>query len=279
MTSTIMSSTHCGFIGLGSQGAPIARRMIDAGFPTTLWARRAETLAPYRETPATFASAIEEVGAGADHVGICVVNDDDVREVCARLIPAMQRGAIIAIHSTIHPDTCREVARQAQEHGIFVIDAPVSGGAPAAEAGVLTLMLGGDEQVIAQAMPVFQSFGKLIVRLGGVGAGQHVKLINNSLLVANLGLAYVALEAGKLLEIDKAALVELLQASSGRSFALEVMGRMESPAGFRHGGALLRKDLRLLSELLGERHDAAAQLAHAADPFLAAAAKDAEFGP
>lgn len=274
MNSKSVSTTHCGFIGLGSQGAPIARRMIDAGFPTMLWARRAETLAPYQDTPATFASTIEGVGASADHVGICVVNDDDVREVCGRLIPVMKPGSIIAIHSTIHPDTCRDVARAAKDHGISVIDAPVSGGSPAAEAGVLTLMLGGDEQVIARAMPVFQSFGKLIIRLGDVGAGQHVKLINNSLLVANLGLAYVALEAGKLLEIDKASLVELLLASSGRSFALEVMGRMESPAGFRHGGALLRKDLRLLSELLGERHDAAVQLAHAADPFLAAASND-----
>lgn len=278
MSSKTVSSTRCGFIGLGSQGAPIARRMIDAGFSTILWARRAETLAPYRETPATFACTIEEVGAGADHVGICVVNDDDVREVCGRLIPAMQRGGIIAIHSTIHPDTCREVARQAKEHGISVIDAPVSGGSPAAEAGVLTLMLGGDEQVIAGAMPVFQSFGKLIVRVGDVGAGQHVKLINNSLLIANLGLAYVAIEAGKLLEIDKAALVELLLASSGRSFALEVLCRMEDPAGFRHGGALLRKDLRLLSELLGERHHAAVQLSHAADPFLAVAVNNSDSG-
>lgn len=271
MNSTTVSSIRCGFIGLGSQGAPIARRMIDAGFLTTLWARRAETLEPYRETPATFASTIEDVGSGADHVGICVVNDDDVREVCGRLLPVMRPGSVIAIHSTVHPDTCREVARQAKVRGVDLIDAPVSGGSPAAEAGVLTLMLGGDEQIIAKAMPVFESFGKLIVRLGDVGAGQHVKLINNSLLVANLGLAHVALEAGKLLEIDKEKLLELLLASSGRSFALEVLSRMESPAGFRHGGALLRKDLRLLSELLADRHDAAAQLAHAADPFLAAA--------
>ena len=275
MNSKTVSSIRCGFIGLGSQGAPIARRMIDAGFPTTLWARRAETLAPYRETPATFAGTIEEVGAGADHVGICVVNDDDVREVCGRLLPAMRPGSVIAIHSTVHPDTCREVARHAKEQGVDLIDAPVSGGSPAAKAGVLTLMLGGDEQIIAKVMPVFESFGKLIVRLGDVGAGQHVKLINNSLLVANLGLAYVALEAGKLLQIDKEKLVELLLASSGRSFALEVLSRMENPADFRHGGALLRKDLRLLSELLAGRHEAAAQLAHAADPFLAAASMPA----
>lgn len=246
--------------------------MIDAGYPTTLWARRAETLTPYQGTSAAFVKTIEDVGAVSDHIGICVVNDDDVREVCERLIPAMKAGSRIAIHSTIHPETCRAVARQASDKGVHVIDAPVSGGSPAAEAGTLTLMLGGDEAIIAQAMPVFETFGKLIVRLGDVGAGQHVKLINNSLLVANLGLAYAAVEAGKVLEIDKASLVELLLASSGRSFALEVISRMESPRGFRHGGALLQKDLRLLSDLLAGRHDAAGQLAHAAHPFLAEAA-------
>jgi len=262
----------CGFIGLGSQGAPIARRMIDAGFPTVLWARRPETLAPYQDTNARFAASIEELGAQVDHVGICVVNDDDVREVCDRLLPAMKAGSIIAVHSTIHPDTCRDIANRAAKYDIGVIDAPVSGGSPAAEAGVLTLMLGGDEKIIAKAMPVFETFGKLIVRLGDVGAGQHVKLINNSLLVANLGLADAALRAGELLGIDRSKLVELLLASSGRSFALEVRSRMETPAGFRHGGALLRKDLTLLSEVLGGNNHAAQTLACAAEPFLQAAA-------
>ena len=273
MTSDKLPNIRCGFIGLGSQGAPIARRIIDAGFTTTLWARRAETLDAYRDTSAVFVDTIQELGAAAEHVGICVVNDDDVREVCDRLIPAMSAGSRIAVHSTIHPDTCRAVAHQAAGKGIHVIDAPVSGGSPAAEAGVLTLMLGGDEAVISQALPVFESFGKLIVRLGDVGAGQHVKLINNSLLVANMGLAHVAVEAGKALGVDKDVLCQLLLASSGRSFALEVISRMESPRGFRHGGALLRKDLRLLSELLAGRHHAADQLAHAADPFLAEAAQ------
>ena len=276
MSSNSYPDMRCGFIGLGSQGAPIARRMIDAGFATTLWARRAESLDPYRDTSVLFADTVEDLAAAADHVGICVVNDNDVREVCGRLIPTMTAGSRIAIHSTIHPDTCRAVARQAAEQGIHVIDAPVSGGSPAAEAGVLTLMLGGDEAAIAQAMPVFQTFGKLIVRLGDVGAGQHVKLINNSLLVANLGLAQAAVEAGKALGVDKASLTELLLASSGRSFALEVISRMESPKDFRHGGALLRKDLNLLSELLTGRHHAAAQLAQAADPFLAEAAQPGE---
>lgn len=260
--------TRCGFIGLGSQGAPIARRMIDAGFPTTLWARRAESLAPYEGTGATFASTVAELGASCDHVGICVVNDDDVRQVCAELIPAMRPGGRIAIHSTIHPNTCRGIAAEALDEGVIVIDAPVSGGSPAAEAGTLTLMLGGDPEVIEAALPVFRSFGRLIVRLGDVGAGQHAKLINNTLLAANIGLADRALEAGDQLELDRSALIELLMASSGRSMGVEVRGRMPNPTAFSHGAALLKKDMNLLGAVIGERTDAFQTFRAAGADFL-----------
>lgn len=270
----MQQSLTCGFIGLGSQGAPIARRMIDAGFETVLWARRPETLEPYQGTTARFAGTVEELAGQCDHIGICVVNDNDVRQVCDVILREARPGTRIAIHSTIHPETVRELAVRATANNIDIIDAPVSGGSPAAEAGLLTLMLGGDSQPIEKSMPVFRSFGKLIVRLGQVGAGQEVKIINNSLLVANMGLAQAALEAGDALGIDRASLVELLMASSGRSFGFEVRARMQTPQGFRHGGALLRKDLGLLREVLGETRAPARQLSLAAQPFLDEAAKD-----
>jgi 3-hydroxyisobutyrate dehydrogenase-like beta-hydroxyacid dehydrogenase len=263
----------CGFIGIGDQGAPIARRMIEAGFPTWLWARREASFEPFRDTGAHFAQSIEEVGSVSDHVGICVVNDNDVRGVCARLFPALRKGARIAIHSTIHPDTCRTLAAEATTFGLKLIDAPVSGGSPAASAGALTLMLGGEEDAVSEAIPVFATFGKHIVRLGPAGAGQEVKLINNALLVANMGLAHEALEAGARLGIDRQKLVDLLQSSSGRSFGLEVRARMQNPTGFRHGGALLRKDINLLLELMDDADGPAATLAIAAKPFLDAAAR------
>jgi 3-hydroxyisobutyrate dehydrogenase len=274
MSGLETNAPRCGFIGLGSQGAPIARRMIDAGFPTMLWARREASFEPYQGTTALFAKTVEELAAHSEHVGICVVNDDDVREVCAQLIPGMRPGGRIAVHSTIHPNTCREIAAFAAQHGVGVIDAPVSGGSPAAESGTLTLMLGGDADLIEQAMPVLQSFGKLIVRLGDVGAGQHVKLINNSLLLANLGLVEAALEGGDKLGIDRASLLELLLNSSGKSFALEVRARMSSLSSFRHGGALLRKDLRLLGEVLGEDDPSATALRDAAMRFTDAADRE-----
>lgn len=258
----------CGFIGLGSQGAPMARRMIDAGLDTTLWARRPETLEPYRDTNARFAASIAELGAGVDHVGLCVLTDDDVRQVCDQLIPAVRPGCIVAIHSTVHPDTCRAVETQAAARGVRVIDAPVSGGEPGAKAGTLAVMAGGAPADLAVARPVFETFARLIVHLGPVGAGQHAKLINNALLAANLGLAHAALEAGAALGVNQAALVELLLASSGRSQAVEIRGRMPSPASFTVGGSLLAKDLRILGAVLGGGDPAFSRLSAAATPFL-----------
>jgi 3-hydroxyisobutyrate dehydrogenase-like beta-hydroxyacid dehydrogenase len=84
MTKT-ETSTVFGFIGIGDQGAPIARPMMDAGFPTWLWARHEASFEPFHDSAARYAATIEELAAHADHIGICVVNDGDVREVCARL--------------------------------------------------------------------------------------------------------------------------------------------------------------------------------------------------
>ncbi len=255
----------CGFIGLGSQGAPMARRMIGAGFDTTLWARRAEALAQFAD--AKHAASVADLGAQVEHVGICVVDDAGVREICTALIPAMRAGSRIAIHSTVHPDTCTQLAEQAAARGVKVLDAPVSGGEPAAKAGALTVMVGGDADAFAAAKPVFESFGKLIVHLGGVGAGQHAKLINNNLMAAHMALAHHALAASAKLNLDRAALVELVKASSGRSFGFETYARMPTPQAFAHGGALLAKDVRLLGETLANDADANA-IRDIAIPFL-----------
>ncbi len=257
----------CGFIGLGSQGAPIARRMIDAGLKMTLWARRPEALAAFEDAGATIARTPVALAASVDHLGICVVDDAGVIAICDGLIPAMRSGSRIVIHSTIHPVTCVSLARKASERGVSLIDAPVSGGGSAAAAGTLTVMIGGEDAAVAAARPVFETFAGLILHLGGVGAGQMAKLVNNNLMAANLAMAHHALEAGAALGIDRTSLVELLQNSSGRSFALDVCARMPNPQSFSHGEALLRKDVGLLRDVLADAASARA-LTDAAMPFL-----------
>src|SRR5260370_12885873 len=234
-----------GFVGLGSQGGPMARRIVDAGFPLLLWARRPEALVAYRDSAAQPVRDLAELGARSDHVGVCVVDDAGVREIVGAMLPTMRAGSRIAIHSTIHPDTCKALAEQAAARGIALIDAPVSGGGPGAAAGTLTVMVGGDAAAVAAARPVFETFAGVISHVGGVGAGQFAKLVNNSLMGANMALADAALAAGAALGLDRAALVDLIKASSGRSYGFEVPARLPAISLFGHGAKLLAKDAGL----------------------------------
>lgn len=256
----------CAFIGLGSQGAPMARRMIHAGYPVRLWARRRETLDAFSDTDATIASSITEVGQ-AQHVGICVVDDRGVQEICDALIPVMQPGGLIAIHSTVDPRLCISLAQLAAVRGIALIDAPVSGGGPAASAGKLTVMVGGDKAAVDAARPVFETFSSLIAHLGTVGTGQMAKLVNNALMAAHVAIADHALSAAAALNIDRAAFIELVKASSGRSFGFEVYSRQASPQAFAHGAKLLAKDIHLLGESLSS-HAGFEALKELTTPFL-----------
>jgi len=259
-----------GFIGLGSQGGPMAERIVAAGFPLVVWARRREALAPFLEKGADTARTIADLGARCDHVGICVIDDAGVVDVCDALIPAMRPGGRIVIHSTILPETCAALADRCAEHGIALIDAPVSGGGQGAATGTLTVMCGGTPDAFAAAEPVFATFGKMIVLLGDVGAGQRAKIVNNALMAANMGLAHAALGAGEALGLDRDGLSELIKASSGRSFGFEVYARLPSPAAFAHGAPLLAKDVSLLKSILPD--DSGAEILRAtADPFLQAA--------
>jgi 3-hydroxyisobutyrate dehydrogenase len=124
--------SRVGFIGLGSQGGPMARCIVEGGYPLTLWARRPESVEPFGDAAATVVGTPAEVGAASDVVGICVVADADVEDVALRpdgVLAGMAPGGVVAVHSTIHPDTCRRLAEQAAGRGVAVVDAPVSGGA------------------------------------------------------------------------------------------------------------------------------------------------------
>jgi 3-hydroxyisobutyrate dehydrogenase len=241
-----------GFIGLGSQGAPMARRMIEAGLDVVLWARNPSTLTDFRNSSASFASSVEELGAQVQHCGICVVDDEGVNEVCKALLPAMQPGSTIAIHSTVHPHLCQRLARVASLYELYLVDAPVSGGGGAANAGRLTVMVGGTEEAFIKMRAIFETFSGLLIHLGGVGTGQMAKLVNNSMMAANLAIAHESFMAAKALGVDLDEFTKLVRDSSGHSFAFDVRARMEQIGDFKHGATMLNKDLRLLGEALGD---------------------------
>lgn len=245
---------HVGFIGLGSQGGPMARRIVDAGYPTTLWARRPDSLTAFADTPAKIASTPSELGAASDVVGICVVDDADVEEVVAGeqgVLAGMPDGGVIVVHSTIHPDTCHRLSTLAGARDIRLIDAPVSGGGAAAAEGRLLVMVGGDAEAVEYCRPVFATYADPIVHLGPLGSGQLTKLLNNVLFTANLATAAGAITLGTALDVDPANLAEVMSHGSGSSFALDRI----APAGTldriaQHGGQLLTKDVRLMSEIV-----------------------------
>lgn len=244
-----------GFIGLGHQGAPIAMRMIDAGLDVVLWARRAETLAPFADTPAHIADTVTALGEQVGYCGICVVDDAGVQQVCDELLPAMASGGRIVIHATIKPDLCKTLAVQAKARGLSLLDAPVSGGGGSAATGSLTVMVGGEAQDVEAIRPILATFAGLIVHLGGVGTGQMAKLVNNNLMAANLALAHHAIQMADTLGIDRDAFIKLVGVSSGRSFSFDVRTRMSAPTDFKHGARLLAKDVQLLGETLGNDPD------------------------
>ena len=245
----------------------MAQRIAAAGYPLTLWARRPEALEMFT---ATAAGSVAELGAAVDIACICVVDDAGVAAIAEQLVPAMRAGSLLVVHSTILPESCERFAADCAARAIEFLDAPVSGGGPAAAAGKLTVMCGGSAEAFARARPIFESFGGAIVHLGPAGSAQRAKIVNNALMVANMGLAHAVLDAGQALGIDRAALTSLIKESSGRSFGFEVYARQPSPAAFAHGAALLMKDVKLLGAVLPDNKGAAALRAAAAD-FLAAA--------
>ncbi len=262
-----------GFIGLGSQGGPMAQRIVEGGYPTTLWARRSEPLEPFADTPAKIAGSPAELAAASDLVCLCVVGDADIEELTGgehRLLAAMKPGSVIAVHSTVHPDTCRLLAKNAGASGISVIDAPVSGGGPAAAEGRLLVMVGGDADVVERCRPVFETYADPVVHLGELGSGQTTKLLNNLLFTANLGTAAAVLSLASALGVAPDRLTEVVSRSSGNSFALNVLGGiggLERLAGV--AGGLLQKDVRLVVDLADQAGASAGAVLDAADATLA----------
>ncbi len=263
---------HIGFIGLGSQGGPMARRIIEAGYPTTLWARRPGTVEQFADTPAKVAASPAELAAESDLVCLCVVGDADVEEItCGEhgVLAGLQPGSVIAVHSTVHPNTCRELAKKAGAQGVSVIDAPVSGGGPAASQGRLLVMAGGDADVVERCRPVFETYADPVVHLGDLGTGQTTKLLNNLLFTANLGTAATALSLAKDLGIAPDRLTEVVSRSSGNSFALSAIGGtggLDRLAGL--AGTLLQKDVRLVVDLADRASARRGAVLDAADAAL-----------
>lgn len=236
-----------GFIGLGDQGGPMAQMIAAAGFPMTVWARRPAVAAPFVARGARLAGDPAALAAASELVCLCVTGDDDVRQLLVDrgMITAMRKRSLLAIHSTIRPDTCRALAQQAAARGVALLDMPVSGSGHAALARTLLVMAGGEAAAIARTMPVLESYAGTIIRMGDVGTAMKAKLINNLMAVVNIGQAFRALSLGSRLGVDPGALRTALMAGTGRTFAIDLIERLQVPDRADHVRAILVKDVDL----------------------------------
>ncbi|HEY4316418.1 MAG TPA: NAD(P)-dependent oxidoreductase [Herbaspirillum sp.] len=213
-----------GVIGVGRMGLPMVKHLIRHGYAVTAADLNPENLGKARELGAAVAASPAEMAKNVDFVILGVGYDEEVNQVVLGpegLLNGLSRGAIVAVSSTVAPDTVKALNRQAAEKGIGILDAPICRGRWFADEGKLLALFGGEDGTVARGRAVYGTFCSDIVHLGEVGHGQVAKAMNNMLLWINsIGL----IEAGQIAEstgIDLPKLREALMMSSGKSQALE----------------------------------------------------------
>lgn len=267
-----------GFIGLGNMGAPIAKRWLGWPGGLTVFDVRAEAMAPFAEGGATPAGSVAEV-AGADLISITVLNDEQVRDVVAELAAHAAPGTVIAIHSTIADTTAGELAEQLAPKGIHIVDAPVSGGAGAADKGEMATMVGADRAVYERIKPAFKQWASMVIHAGEPGAGTRMKLARNMLTFTSYAAACEAMKLAEAAGLDLNALGRVVRhtdALTGGPGAIMVRENMETlgpdhwlHGAFTHTRGLGEKDLSLALGL-GDKLDVDLPLAQVALQNLAA---------
>ena len=208
-----------GYIGLGNQGAPMAKRLVDWPGGLVVYDVRLDAMTPLAEMGATLADSLADV-AVADVISVTVLNDEQVRDVVAGeqgLARFAKPGTVIAIHSTISDTTAAELSRQLEPEGIHIVDAPVSGGAGAADKGELAVMVGADDVAFQKVKPVFKKWASLVVRAGEAGAGTRMKLARNMLTFTGFAAACEAQKLAEAAGIDLQQLGRVVRHSDEQS--------------------------------------------------------------
>lgn len=255
-----MNDMRFGFIGLGDMGAPMAMRLVDSGAAPVVWNRTAARLAPLAHAGARVAASPREVMHASDVVGLCLTSHAAVEEVCAG--PAglfagrnpQRAGQTIVDFSTGAPEAAKALAARAAAHGMQWVDAPVSGGVPAAAAGRLAIFAGGSAGAVAAARPMLELLSANLSHMGESGSGQAMKLCNQLIVSCNVLAIAEAIALARKAGVDVARLPAALQGGFADSAPLQVFGpRMAAHVHEPRLGstALMHKDVRLIEALAG----------------------------
>jgi 3-hydroxyisobutyrate dehydrogenase-like beta-hydroxyacid dehydrogenase len=269
---------NVGFIGLGSMGAPIARRLARRGFAVVGCDISPQMLEAFDEPGTSRSSDPIATAQTAEILGICVRTDEQLLDLTrgGRLFAALGSDGLVILHSTVSPALARQLAAEAGTHGVGLVDAGVSGGGPAAIEGRLSLFVGGEEADVARARPWLDAIGSSVAHLGAVGRGQEAKILNNLISIANYGMSVAIVDVAESLGFDRRQLIDALMAGSAQSFALKVApGFVRPRAGLGAPGSfmglhdLLKKDVELARALPTPEKDAMSALLASCEAMLA----------
>ena len=213
------------FIGLGNMGAPMAANLLQAGHELSVYDLDSAAMAKLVRQGASAADSALAVVENVDAVITMLPAGMHVEAVYlgeSGLLANLPGSPIVLDCSTIAAETARKVSARAGQQGFEMLDAPVSGGVAAAVAGTLSFMCGGSEQAFARGKPILADMGRNIFHAGASGAGQTAKVCNNMLLSVLMSGTAEALQLGVDNGLDPKVLSEIMSASSGRNWALEV---------------------------------------------------------
>jgi 3-hydroxyisobutyrate dehydrogenase len=236
------------FIGLGAMGAPMAGHLKSRGLLHAVANRTQSKADALARELGVLAPSLADIAAQCDVIALCVTADADVLGTIDTLAPLLKAGAIVVDHSTVAPATAKQAATRLAAVGAHFLDAPVSGGVEGAKNGKLSVMVGGDAHVLERARPVLEAYALRVTHLGGVGAGQATKAVNQVLVAGIAQAVCEGLALGEALGLEAERLLPTLGAGAAGNWFLEKRGatmlRNEFSVGFKL--ALLHKDLGIV---------------------------------
>jgi 3-hydroxyisobutyrate dehydrogenase len=238
-----------GFVGLGVMGGPMAGHLAAAGHEMAVYNRSPAKTEQWTAThQGRGVATVAEAAAGRELLILCVGNDDDVRGVVAQALDVLPPGAVIVDHTTTSARIARDMAAAAGAGGRAFVDAPVSGGEAGAKAGKLAIMIGGDEAAVALATPVIGAYAKAIKHMGGPGAGQLTKMVNQICIAGVVqGLAEAVAFTAKA-GLDPTQVLQAISQGAAQSWQMDNRWPTMAKGEFEFGFAVdwMRKDLGLV---------------------------------
>lgn len=230
-------------------------RLTEAGYEVQVLGRSVEKRAAIAELGAQAVPNTAALSARADAVMVCVFTDEQVHQVCLadNLLASMSPGSTLVVHTTGSPTTVEAIAARGAPQDVEVLDAPVSGGPHNAAAGNLTLFVGGADDAVARVRPALSCYGDPVLHVGPLGAGQKVKLINNALFAAHIGLLCESVELGARLGVPESTLLAALPHGSAASRVLDIVAAGGSVSSFVDmAGEFVGKDVAVARGIAAE---------------------------